>query len=101
MLLKKVQYYEKSIMPHTDHLFPVSEYYHDHVVDGITIINAGGWWTALLLFEDPETEVRSLKLYRWRKRDGVWKNAGSNIPLKNKDIANKMRCAIDELAERL
>jgi len=83
------------------HQFPVSEYYHQHVQDGISITRSGGWWTALLLFEDPETSIRSLKLYRWKKKDGVWKNAGSNIPFKNLEVITRMQEALEELSERL
>jgi hypothetical protein len=53
--------------------FPVSDYYQDHILDAETISRVGGWWTAVLLIEDPKSKKPFLTLYRWQKNENGWK----------------------------
>ena len=36
---------------------PVSDYYSNNILDSHTITKGGGWWTALVLIEDPRTKI--------------------------------------------
>jgi hypothetical protein len=80
--------------------FPVSNYYKGRVREARTINAAGGWWTAILLIEDPKTEKLILVFYRWQKRNGEWKVAKS-FKCNSKKDARKMAQFIDELSEQL
>ena len=57
--------------------YPVSEYYRNAIVDGVTITRSGGWWTAVLLLEDPKSTKPFVNLYSWQQVEGVWKNRKS------------------------
>jgi len=57
--------------------FPVSDYLRPHVIDGRTVARAGGWWTAILLIEDPQTRSPYIALYKWHNRSGSWRKASS------------------------
>ena len=57
--------------------FPVSKYYRRHVVDGITITEGGGWWSAALLIRDPKSRELFVGLYRWQASKDGWKTRGS------------------------
>ena len=71
--------------------FPVSDYYKDHIIDAETISNTGQWWTAVLLINDPKTDKAFTALYRWQKRDGVWKNSASFKLHSKQNIADLIR----------
>ena len=53
--------------------FPVSEYYKDSIVDALTISRVGGWWTCVLLLEEPSNKKKFLCIYRWQLVGGEWK----------------------------
>jgi len=53
--------------------FPVSQYYKQHIRDGHTIAKGGGWWSAVLLIEDPKTGTLFIGFYRWQLTEGGWK----------------------------
>ena len=57
--------------------FPVSAYYHSHVIDGQTIARGGGWWSAVLLIRDPRDQSLFIGLYRWQETAHGWKTRGS------------------------
>ena len=45
--------------------FPVSEYYREHIREGISISRASKWWSAALLIEDPKTGKPFVSIYLW------------------------------------
>jgi hypothetical protein len=63
--------------------FPVSDYYRDQILDARTISRGGGWWTAVLLMQDPVSKKPFLAVYRWRHNGETWKLRKS-ISFKNK-----------------
>jgi|688.fasta_scaffold790240_1 hypothetical protein len=80
--------------------FPVAEYYAEHVLEGITLSNKGGWWTAVLLIRDPRTKVPFVGLYRWESVDGVWKNRKS-FAVRDQPGVEKLIAALSELKSHL
>jgi hypothetical protein len=80
--------------------FPVSDYYSEHVLEGITLSNKGGWWSAVLLIRDPKTKKPFLALYRWEQKDGVWKNRKSFVIRDQSGVA-KVISALTELKAKL
>lgn len=80
--------------------FPVSEYYADHVLEGITLSNRGGWWSAVLLIRDPRTKKPFLSLYRWELKDGTWINRKS-FPIRDESSVAKVIAALNELKAKL
>lgn len=57
--------------------YPVSDYYKEFIVDGVTINRSETWWTAMLVIKNPKSEKKFLNLYKWNKRNGEWKIAQS------------------------
>lgn len=57
--------------------FPVVELYQEQILDARTVARAGGWWTAVLLIEDPRYNSRFINLYRWQKTEDGWKTRKS------------------------
>lgn len=81
--------------------YPVTDYYKDHVVDGITVSRGGGWWTAVLLIEDPKTRGRFLNLYRWESSGvGEWKTR-KTFTFRDRGGLDKTVKALNELREKL
>lgn len=80
--------------------FPVSEYYADHVLEGITLSNKGVWWSAVLLIRDPKTKLPFLALYRWERKDGTWRNRKSFVIRDQTGVA-KVISALNELKVKL
>jgi hypothetical protein len=80
--------------------FPVSDYYSEHILEGITLSNKGGWWSAVLLIRDPKTKKPFLALYRWEQKDGVWKNRKSFVIRDQSGVA-KVISALTELKAKL
>lgn len=80
--------------------FPVSEYYAAHVLEGITLSNQGGWWSAVLLIRDPKTLKPFLALYRWERKDGTWRNRKSFVIRDQSGVA-KVISALNELKTKL
>jgi hypothetical protein len=80
--------------------FPVSEYYADHVLEGITLSNKGGWWSAVLLIRDPKTKKPFLALYRWERKDGTWRNRKSFV-IRDQSSVAKVIAALNELKAKL
>lgn len=87
-----------SSMPRT--LFPVADYYSDHVVDGVTLSRKGGWWSALLLIRDPKTQLPFLNLYRWEQVDGKWKNRKSFV-IRDQKAVDTIIGALNQFRDRL
>ena len=85
-------------MPRT--LFPVAEYYADHVLDGVTLSRKGGWWSALLLIRDPKTHEPFLNLYRWEQVDGTWKNRKSFV-IRDQKAVDTIISALNQFRGRL
>ena len=71
--------------------FPVSDYYRDHIRDGLTLSRGGGWWTAAVLIEDPRSGRLFISCYTWQKLDDQWKT--------RKSFAIRSRNALDKLIE--
>lgn len=53
--------------------FPVSEHYKDSILDALTISRVGGWWTSVLLIQEPSNQKKFLCIYRWQLVNGEWK----------------------------
>lgn len=53
--------------------FPVSDYYKNHILDAETISKKGGWWTAVLLLQDPNSGKSFVNIYRWQLTELGWK----------------------------
>ena len=81
-------------------LFPVAEYYADHVLDGVTLSRKGGWWSALLLIRDPKTHEPFLNLYRWEQVDGTWKNRKSFV-IRDQKAVDTVISALNQFRGRL
>ena len=73
--------------------FPVSEYYKDRIIDAQTISRVGGWWTAVLLISDPNTQKPFLALYRWQLSENTWKT--------RKSISFKSKKHVEDIIEIL
>lgn len=54
--------------------FPVSDYYKERILDGMTINRVGPWWSAILLMRDPKNQKKFLTFYLWKKQGREWKN---------------------------
>lgn len=80
--------------------FPVSDYYRDHIVDALTISRAGKWWSAVLVIEHPTNKKRFICLYRWEKKDGVWKTR-KNFKINSMKDADKLVEIINTLKEKM
>lgn len=80
--------------------FPLSDYYKGRVIDAETISRSGGWWTAVLLIDDPKSEKPFIALYRWQKKDGEWKTR-KNFKLRGKRKIAKTIEAIRKLDSKI
>lgn len=80
--------------------FPVSEYYQDHIIDGVTLTRGGGWWTAVLLIEDPKSSERIINLYTWQSHGASWKMRKS-FTIRKAATLTKLQSALQEFSSRL
>ena len=80
----------------TSEKLPISEFYK--VVDYATIFKSGKWWEAIVVYE--AYGKRSIGLYLWEKRNGVWKRK-NKFSVRNLDEWNKVKDAVDQLAPKL
>jgi len=80
--------------------FPISHYYREHIVDAETITRGGGWWTAVLLINDPVSGQPFLSIYRWQLKDGEWKTR-KNIGFKTKKQTQKVVELINKYIDHL
>ena len=80
--------------------FPVSDYYKQQIIDAETISRAGGWWTAVLLIRDPQTQKPFLGVYRWQLDGEIWKTRKS-ISFKSKKQADAVIEAMKRLAAKV
>ena len=87
-------------MPSLPNLYPVTDYYKEHVLDGITVSRGGGWWTAILLIEDPKNKARFLNLYRWESSGDEWKTR-KTFTIRDQGGLDKIVKALQELREKL
>lgn len=75
---------------------PISEFYK--VVDHVTLFKNERWWEAIVVFES--FGKRSIGLYLWQKRSGVWKRK-HKFNIRNLEEWNKIKNAIEKLAPKL
>lgn len=80
--------------------YPVSEYYRNAIVDGITVGRRGPWWTAVLLIRSPRNCELTLNLYRWENVDGKWKTR-QLFKIRNGKPIDKLLSAMTELRGRM
>ena len=80
--------------------FPVTDYYKEHVLDGITVSRGGGWWTAILLIADPKTNGRFVNLYRWESSGDEWKTR-KTFTIRDRGGLDKIIAALAELREKI
>lgn len=75
---------------------PVSEFYK--VVDHVTIFKSNKWWEALVIVES--FGKRSIAMYLWQFRDGVWKRK-HKFTIRNLQEWSKVKNAMDRLAPKV
>lgn len=80
--------------------FPVSEYYRDMIIDARTISRFGGWWTAVLLINDPDTKKPFLAFYRWQREKDSWKTI-KTISFRNKKHIKNIMEILPEFIEQM
>jgi hypothetical protein len=80
--------------------FPVSDYYKGHILDAVTISRVGGWWTAVLLIEEPNTKSPFIGIYRWQLTENGWKMR-KTISIKRKKEFDALFASACRFAERL
>ena len=80
--------------------FPISDYYKSHILDARTLSNRGGWWTAVLLIEDPKTNKPFVSVYRWQHTESGWK-LRNRVHIKNRADAKLLIESIETFSQRL
>jgi hypothetical protein len=80
--------------------FPISDYYRENIIDAETISRGGGWWTAVLLIRDPETDKPFVALYRWQLSGEEWK-VRKSISFKSKKQVDGVLAAMTRFGEKL
>lgn len=80
--------------------FPISEYYKENIVDARTLSNRAGWWTAVLLIEDPRTKKPFVSVYRWQHTDRGWK-VRNRVHIRKQSDARLLAETIEEFAQQL
>ena len=66
--------------------YPVSNYYKGRVIEAVTLSKSKGWWSAILLIEDPRSGLPFINLYKWQETDSGWKNR-NRFKISNKEEA--------------
>jgi hypothetical protein len=66
--------------------FPVSEYYRECILDGVTLSRVAGWWSAVLVIKDPKTDRNFLNVYQWQFTEKGWKVRKTFSFKKKKDL---------------
>ena len=80
--------------------FPISDYYKNNILDAKTLSNRAGWWTAVLLIKDPQTEKSIVSVYKWQHTEEGWKMR-SRLHVRNKSEAKSLIESIEMFAQRL
>ena len=75
---------------------PVSDFYN--VIDHVTIFRSEKWWKAVVLYES--SGRRSVGLYLWNNRDGVWKRK-HKFTIANSEEWSKVKNSVDQLVSGL
>lgn len=75
---------------------PISDFYK--VIDYVTIFKSEKWWEAIVVFES--FNKRSIGLYLWQKRGGVWKRK-HKFNIRNLEEWDKLKNAIEKLTPQL
>ena len=78
----------------SDFDFPVAPYLRGQIRDAVTLTRTGGWWSAALVIEDPQSRKRYVAVYRWQLRDGAWKRV-SKYTCRTKADADRIRSFLD------
>jgi hypothetical protein len=78
--------------------FPVDEYLRRQITDARTISKKGPWWTAVLLFEDPDSKKRFLGLYKWNKHSTRW-HKHSSFRINSKRHLDAAICALQQFSD--
>jgi len=80
--------------------YPVSDYYKGKVLDAVTLSKSSGWWSAILLIEDPKSGLPFINLYRWQETDRGWKARG-RYKISKKEDAEMILDIMTELKDKL
>jgi hypothetical protein len=80
--------------------FPITDYYKGKILDGVTLSKSGAWWTAILLIEDPRSQLPFINLYRWQHTEAGWKVRG-RFKISTKEDATNIVDVLSEFLERL
>ena len=75
--------------------FPVTGVLKSHVVTGRTLRKSNGWWTAILLVNDPKTSRSQLIFYRCDWKGDRWRER-KTFPIHDRQ---GIETAIDVLTE--
>lgn len=75
---------------------PISDFYK--VIDYVTIFKSEKWWEAIVVFES--YGKRSIGLYLWQKRQGVWKRK-HKFNIRDLEEWSKLKNAIEKLTPQL
>ena len=80
--------------------FPVTGVLQSHVVTGRTLRKSNGWWTAILLVNDPKTSRSQLIFYRWDWKGDRWRERKS-FPIHDRQCVDLAINVLTELKARL
>ena len=80
--------------------YPISDYYKGRVIEAVTLSKSRGWWSAILLIEDPKNNMPFINLYKWQETQSGWKNR-NRFKISNKEEAEMIIDIMKELTEKL
>ena len=83
-------------------IFPVNDYYRDHVVSGANIKQTPRTWVAALLISDPRTGFELVRIYEWKRfrKDSEWKRRAV-ITLEKTDQIRELISALEGYSHRV
>jgi hypothetical protein len=79
--------------------FPISDYYRENIMDAVTISRSGGWWTAVLLIKDPQSNTPLISLYRWQQTEQGWKMR-NRFHFRNKEQVSEILKVVQDFATK-
>ena len=80
--------------------FPISDYYKNNILDAKTLSNRAGWWTAVLLIKDPQTQKSFVSVYRWQHTEAGWKMR-NRMHVRSRADAKLLIESIEKFAKQL
>jgi hypothetical protein len=80
--------------------FPLSDYYKRHVIEGVTLSKSQGWWSAMLLIEEPRNGKPFIGLYKWQEVGDKWK-VRAKFKINRKEDASSIQDILNEYSLKL